>query len=86
MVFCEGFPMFTLFISYLSWNIIQNLSDALVSGFFTALVFGILYNLAIKNKLEVLLKVFIPFVILSQIEPDKSNDYKPNSLRLASLN
>jgi hypothetical protein len=67
IVFCEGLPMFTLFISYLSWNIIQNLSDALVSGFIAALIFGVLFNLALRNKLEVVLKILIPFVILSQI-------------------
>lgn len=78
--------MFTLFISYFSWNIIQNLSDALVSGFLTALIFGVLFNQALRNKVEVLLKILIPFVVLSQIEPDKSNDYKPSSLRLTSLN
>lgn len=86
MLFCEGLPMFTLFISYFGWSAIQQLSDALISGFLVAAVFGILLNVAIRNKLLSTLSVLTSFVILAQIEPDKSNDYKPSSLRVAYLN
>lgn len=78
--------MFTLFISYFGWSAIQQLSDALISGFLVAAVFGILLNVAIRNKLLSTLSVLTSFVILAQIEPDKSNDYKPSSLRVAYLN
>lgn len=86
MLFCEGFPMFTLFISYFSWKVIQNLSDALVTGFLTAAIFGVLLNISTRNKLMSILCIVTPFVVLAQIEPDKSNDYRPSSLRVQSLN
>lgn len=78
--------MFTLFISYFSWQVIQNLSDALVSGFLTAAIFGVLLNISIRNKLMSILSILVSFVLLAQIEPDKSNDYKPSSLRVPYLN
>ena len=81
-LFCEGFPMFTLFICYFSWAVIQNLSNALVSGFFIAAIFGVLLSPLIKEKLLTIGVVLGIYFVLAQMEPDKSNDYKPSFLRI----
>jgi hypothetical protein len=81
-LFCEGFPMFTLFMSYFSWNTIQILSNAISAGFLVAAVFGILLTKIIDRKLESLSIVIGCFLVLAQMEPDKSNDYKPSIFRV----
>jgi hypothetical protein len=85
-LFCEGFPMFTLFISYFSWAVIQKLSEALIIGFLIAAIFGILLTPTVDSKFKALGIVVGSFFVLAQMEPDKSNDYKPSMLRNELLN
>lgn len=78
--------MFTLFICYFSWAVIQDLSNALLCGFLIAAVFGILLTPEILNKGQSITVVLGCFFMLSQMEPDKSNDYRPSFFRIELLN
>jgi hypothetical protein len=65
-LFFEGLPMFTLFISYFSWSVIQNLSDALIAGMFVAIFFGIMLSRT-ESKVSKLLGALAIFFFLAQI-------------------
>ncbi len=78
--------LLTLMLSFFSSSLTKNLSDSLLIGIFLAVLTGFFFKKKGSfNGLNLLLAMGCIFII-AQTEPDKSNEYKTNAIRIVSLN
>ena len=82
-IFCEGFPMFTLFMVYFGWTSIQQTSNFLMGGLLLAAIWGhFLTKSKGKKQARPLLVFLLSFFVLSQMEPGQMNDFQPSIIRV----